>query len=341
MAQNYKPTDQQISEFIEIAQSNWKTPKQIYDKIIEQWWRTAEEIGSINFDDAGNVTDNVKNYQVINKYKDKEWNEKTYDEKKADEWSANFNELVWEDEANNVNQEDDTSNIFNKLIAWWMSIAWANFLKNKLLQHFWAETTKELLKAYWPDLIKYIKTWWGKLIPVIAAVVDEAISLHWVDKALTDGSIWWTWNWWKDAWQAVAANIEWLWWWDVSDSWYANKWEDKEVAKEKQKTNRIYRNLWGNFFSNLTWIEWLEWWYLKEERRIKKELWDEGVNDADRQISTILLNKWKDISPENVSKFKKSIIDKWYKYKQVKDKNWNTTYTWVNKNNKPLISESI
>lgn len=293
----------------------WLTPD---TKEEPSWWEDELDFSNVN---------------MIDTYKDKEWETKSYDEQKAEEWTKSFDELFsWEE---NSSKNDDKKWVDTSTIIWW---AWltVNALV-PLIQKYWLKWVYNWVKKFWKWALKVL---W-KAATVAWVTIDEIQALANEYEDLKEWNIWNTWNAWKDAWQWALYNVDKMLFDVVPDDLYYNKWEDKEKAKEKRKVNNTYNELWWNFWSNLaSWI-WadglakkLEWWYLKEENRIEKEMWAGMVNEANKQLSKLFAQSWIK-KPEDQVAFKKRIVEEWYKFQELKWKDWNKYYTWA-KNWKPL-----
>lgn len=207
----------------------------------------------------------------------------------------------------------------------WLSWAWSTFLK-----WIWA-TWKFLARNAWA-----IATW------LASAYETEQDRKKWVLKA----EYWVDWDYsaWayaRDFWRNMYWYTDNVLFWALpnidavynkaDDDWLytnvhsneAQKHQKEELKKNKEIVDD-YKKLWWNRFDNLLWTDWFEWWYLEEEKNIKKKYWADWVSMADQQLTRAAVDLWL----MNDADFKKQIIDDWYKFWTVKDKNWNTTKTW-------------
>lgn len=138
------------------------------------------------------------------------------------------------------------------------------------------------------------------------------------------------WAYLRDAWRNLYGYTDNVLFWILPNAegiYNQTKWEQKEQVKELNKNKQVkddYKKLWWNAIDNFLWTDWFEWWYLKEEKNIKKKYWSDWVSMAEQQLTRAAVDLWL----MNDADFKKQIIDDWYKFWMVKDKNWNTTKTW-------------
>lgn len=322
MAQNYRPTDQQISEFIEVAKSNWKTPKQIYDKIIEQWRRTSQEIWNINFDKDWNVIESTR--PVIS----------NYDQQRAKEWEEQFNQLTnWQPDTTNDKVEDDI-----------IEDEWANLAAAPAtIQILTQALTEKVGKKWAKKILKWITTKWAKWLSNILwksakfiwrnawAIATWLISAYetynardkWKVKAEYINGNEWAWAYWRDVLRNAYAYADNVLFWALPniDAVYNNtKSERREQAaamnknKEVKKTTKELKQ------------------YTKVMDKIK---WNEEM-EAIRQMSNVADNQWK----MNDTAFKKQFV-KDNEWKTMKKQDGSTYQTWVNKKTGRPVSESI
>ena len=207
----------------------------------------------------------------------------------------------------------------------WLSWAWSTFLK-----WIWA-TWKFLARNAWA-----IATW------LASAYETEQDRKKWVLKA----EYWVDWDYsaWayaRDFWRNMYWYTDNVLFWALpnidavynkaDDDWLytnvhsneAQKHQKEELKKNKEIVDD-YKKLWWNRFDNLLWTDWFEWWYLEEEKNIKKKYWADWVAMADQQLTRAAVDLWL----MNDADFKKQIIDDWYKFWMVKDQNWNQSKTW-------------
>ena len=322
MAQNYRPTDQQIGEFIQVASSNWKTPKEIYDKIIEQWWRTAAEIGDVNFDKNWNVIE--KTVPVIS----------NYDEQKAKEWEEQFNQLTnWQPDTSNDKLEDDI-----------IEDEWANLAAAPATIQILSQALTEKVGKEWANkILKWITTKWAKWLSNILwksakfiwrnawAIATWLISAYetyndrdkWKVKAEYINGNEWAWAYLRDVWRNAYAYADNVLFWALPniDAVYNNSKSERKAQSEALNKNKEVKKTAKE---------------LKQYTKVMDKLkWDEQ-NEAVRQMTNVAVNQWK----QNDAAFKKQFV-KENERRTMKKKDGSTYQTWVNKSTGRPVSESI
>ncbi len=286
---------------------------------IDLWWPDMES--PINWED-------FSDYRPIdNNFTDKEWNEHIWE--MDDKW--------WLTAVDSSSDKDNTA-----AWIWWINswaILWYAWLK-WLIKKYWTKAVTDAIKKYWVAWLK----WLGKAAWYTAATIwtiyQEYDALKNEIKDLNEWNIGNTGNAWKDAGQWALYNADKMAFDVIPDSWYYNQWEDKikaqDAAERNANTMDTYKKLWWNRFSNLTGL-W-EWWYLAEEKNIKKNYWGDWLKQAEDQLREAASNMSTKQKPVlNDADFKKFIIDEWYKFWNVKNKDWSYTKTWykeTGKNNK-------
>ena len=238
----------------------------------------------------------------------------------VDYTTKGWEEKLWEykSESTPVNKNENPGSTSTPSDDEWSKILsgalWSSALIAGLIQKYWLKTV-----LWWAW-----KVWWfalKKVVPVAATLTAEAYALKWEHEALRNWDIWGRW-WLADAWQWALYNVDKMAFDAIPDSWYYNSEENKQKAKEKQKVMDDYEKLWWSFWSNLWLAE--EKWYLAEEKRIKNQYWADAVNMAEQQLTRAAVNMWL----MNDADFKKELIDQWYKFWLVQDKNWNKSKAW-------------
>lgn len=334
----FKPSDEQLARLKDRAIKEWKTEKEIYEAFVKKWWINRDE-------------------EVEKSFEEKSKEETPTTEESPDNESP-INGIE-EEESNDLTKETSVDNSEEKIdrgVDWATVLKDANFassfakpLYNLLKKKFWWEAWKVMTqKILWKFanwwiksldwLEKFIKTPWA-----IQTVLNTAISVW---ETNNDMKKWLTKN---DA--ASTAS-------DFVDNFLLNipsfvyhatwhtpywenetKWEQQaqveQMNKDKETRNK-YSDMWWWWFWNLLWTNKTEWWFLEEDKNIKNKFWWDASMYAEQQLSAYAADKWK----LNDSKLKKDLIDKWYKFQTVKDKNTGEKYqTWVNKDWKTLLNK--
>lgn len=292
------------------------------------------------------VPDTYNNVDID--YTDPKWEEKLWEigdtavpDKNDDSDEANWPELLTP--ANGVRW----AVIMEETLRQWV----AKPILNWVSKQWWA---KAALKVLWTKIPK-LGTWLAEHAPTAnqaMAIINWLISgyqnsvdrKNWILKA----EYWVNWNYSSEAyWNDFLRNM--VGYWDeyfaklpsqllkmawkewLNDYLYNTNSEDIKNQKEDLDKNKeikdTYKKLWWNWWDNFWWTDWFEWWYLKEEKNIKKKYWGDWAMMAEQQLTRAAVDLWL----QNDADFKKQIIDDWYKFWMVKDKNWNTTKTWYKK----------
>lgn len=306
--------------------SAWWDDDKINQKLSERW---LTPWGQTWWQETWWQVDNSSPINLISEYKDSEWNTKTYDEEKAEQWNIDFNNLVPTEE-----DGEEVSWWFDPKYAWTISLIVQEALKNWVtLGKLWS-----WLKAWWNWILKWVKRTASKALSNIWAIAAWLASAYdtaqdrkkWVLKAeyLTWNE--WAWAYWRD----VLRNLYWytdnLLFWALPniDAVY-NKWEDdwlytsihsneaQKKQKEQLETNKKVKATDKQMKK-----------YRKEIDSAQEKYWWNAATEANNQITRMLVKSW-DVSQKAQNEIRAELIDKWFKIKEVKDENWNTTYTWA------------
>lgn len=340
-----KPSESQLKELMQRFLDEWRSEEQIYKMFVKKWWIPRDE--------------------EIEKRFEQERTPEQEEQPTPEAWPSpeswpEWETINWVNEDNDLTQEtsiDDWEEEIDRSVDWMTLLKDINFassfakpLYNALAEKFWWEAWKIMVqKVLWKManwviksldwLEKFVKTPWA-----IQTVVNTVLS---VMETNQDMKKWLTKN------DAISTAS------DFADNFLLNipsfvthatwhtpywenktKWEQKEQVEQMNKdkeTREKYSDMWWGWFWNLLWTSKTEWWYLEEVKNIKNKFWWNAEMWAEQQLSMYAADNKK----LNDSKLKKDIINKWYKFKTVKDKNTGETYqTWVNDKGKTLLNKS-
>ena len=340
------------------------SPEELYEALVKKWttiwWKSLDKI---NFNkeagdkikavlDKRNNSDSWKPLEFEEWYKNPEEETPTTEDLPDNESPINgIEEEPNNDLTKETSLEDSDRKIEHKtdLTTWAkgsnLVSLWGQWIRNKLgkkgVKKLVTKLTKWLNK-FWKtaskSVSKFMKTPWA-----IQTVVNTVLSTI---EAEMDRKEWLT----KDDALSMASDFvdnflldipSWL----THVAWGTPYWENEtiweqqaqvEKIKKDEETRDKYSDMWWWWFWNLLWTSATEWWYLKEDKNIKNKYWWNASMYAEQQLSAYAADKWK----LNDSKLKKDLIDKWYKFQTVKDKNTGEKYqTWVNKEWKTLLNK--
>lgn len=351
-----KPSESQLKELMQRFLDEWRSEEQIYKMFVKKWWINRDEEIEKRFEQERTLEQEEQPAPEVwpegNVINDVEEVKNTDDS----DYNAGWNDLAdkieldwWEEEI-----DRDGWDALQKWLRWSMFARPAvEYLKKKL----WKKTVKTLVKTLWKWIKKYTTKAWKNLVKWIKAPWYLELAVNWLVSFLEakwDREEWLT----KDDAFSMASDFVDNFLFDIPSAvthlcWETPWWENKTVWEQQAQVQKIkkdeetldkYDDLnWWWFRWRVRWTVWnalwtdaLEWWYLSESKRIKDNFWWDWEMDAEQQISAYAA--WN--NKENNSKLKKDIINKWYKYKTVRDKEtWEKYQTWVDDEWNTLLNE--